>query len=253
MTNEKIRGSTLFLLAACSLLRCASAFGEPPCIGWRGDGTGKYPNATPPIAWSRTSTAVKSLRFAAQTSTSADAGTAMPDGVIRDWLIVGPLPLTQKTGTEPSALPDEAALAPTVGQEAGSKRWRKVSLESAYIDFTRLVGKPEDEDVAAYAFTNVFSATGGKFRLNLTTVGHARAWINGKPPSNMGTRLTMDLAKGWNRLLLRVSPGEKDWYVVPVFQGQGRCEYDESGIAWRLSLPGVAPAFYGGGMGAVRR
>jgi len=173
----------------------------------------------------------------------------MADGVIRHWLVVGPLPLTQ-SGAEPIALPDEAALAPVAGQAAGSKQWRQVTLDSAYLDFTRLVGKPEDEDVAAFAFTNVYSQLGGKVRVSLTTVGRARLWLNGKPPASIGSRLTLDLVKGWNRLLLRVSPGEKDWYVVPVIRGQGHCEYDETGIAWHVPLPGTWTAFYGGGMGA---
>ena len=250
--NQTTRRSILVVLGICSILPSAGVLAAPPVVAWRGDGTGKYPDATPPLAWSRTSTAVKSLRYGAELATNADAGTAMADGVIRDWLVVGPLPLTQTKGQEPSAIPDEAALAPTAGQAAGAKQWRKVSLDSAYLDFTRLVGKPEDEDVAAFAFTHVFSPTGGKFRVNLTTVGHARLWINGKPPSAMGSRLTIELAKGWNRLLLRVSPGEKDWYVVPVLQGQGRCEYQQSGIAWRVALPGAAPSFYGGGMGGRR-
>ncbi len=190
------------------------------------------------------------MRFSAEAPAGADAGTAMTDGVIREWLVAGPLPLTQHGAGEPSALPNEAALTPTAGQAAGTKRWKRVKLDSAYLDFTRLVGKAEDEDSAALAYTNVYSPSGGKFRVSLTTVGHARLSINGKPPASMGTRLIVELAKGWNRLLLRVSPGEKDWYVVPVIRGEGHGDYDQSGFAWHVSLPGTMPAFYGGGMGA---
>lgn len=39
--------------------------------------------------------------------------------------------------------------------------------------------------------------------------------MNGKKIAS-GNRVNLELAKGWNRLLLRVSPGEKDWYAVPV-------------------------------------
>ncbi len=248
--NEPTRRWTWHALAGFLILGPLTSLAADPGLGWRGDGTGKYPSATPPTTWSRTSSAVKPLRFSAEIPSAADAGASMADGVIRDWLILGPLPLAQGEGSERSALPDEGALAPTVGQTAGAQRWRKVTLDSAYLDFTRLVEKPEDEHLVAFAFTNVYSPTGGKFRLNLTTVGHARLWINGKPPAAMGKRVLFDLVKGWNRLLLRVSPGEKDWYAVPVIQGQGECKYEQSGIAWRASLPGVAPAFYGGGMGA---
>lgn len=248
--NRMILHWTSLIFTACALIRCVNAHGAELPTGWRGDGTGKYPAATPPSTWSRTSTGTKSLRFTAQATVREDAGAPMPDGVIRDWLVVGPLPLARHGDAEPIALANEAALAPVAGQEAGPKRWRKVTLDSAYLDFTHLVGRPEGEDVAAFAFTNIFSRLGGKFRISLTIVGHARLWLNGKPPASMGTRMTLDLAKGWNRLLLRVSPGEKGWYVAPVIRGQGHCDYDETGIAWRISLPGTAPAFYGGGMGA---
>lgn len=248
--NRMMRGWTPFILGFCVLIGCVNSLGAELGIGWRGDGTGKYPAANPPLNWSRTSTGMKGLRFSAEAPGGTDAGVPMADGVIREWLIVGPLPSAQDGGTEPGALPNEAALTPVAGQKAGVKLWRKVTLDTAYLDFARLVGKPQDENVTAFAFTNIFSPLGGKFRLNMTTVGHARLWLNGKPPKYMSTRLTLDLAKGWNRLLLRVSPGENDWYVVPVIQGQGHCDYDQSGLAWHVSLPGTHPAFYGGGMGA---
>ncbi len=237
-----MRSRTSFTIGVCALLIYVHPLGAE-ITGWRGDGTGKYPAATPPLNWSQSSTRVETLRFSAETPIGADAGSVMQDGVIRDWLVVGPLPLSQRSGAEPSALPDEPGLAPVAGQEAGTKKWRKVTVESAYLDFTRLVGKPEDDDSAAFAFTNIYSPLGGRFRLSLTTVGHARLWVNGKPSKQMGTRIVMDLAKGWNRLLLRVTRGENDWYVVPVFRGEGRCDYDQSGIVWRTSLPGTAPGF----------
>ena len=158
--------------------------------------------------------------------------------------------VTKRAATRKCALPDEAGLSPGAGQDAGPKKWRKIAVDTASLDFTRLLGQPEDEDFAAFAFTNVYSPSGGKFRINLTTVGKMRLWINGKPPASMGHRMVIELNKGWNRLLLRVTPGEKQWYVVPVIRGQGNCQYDESGIAWRTQLPGTHPAFYGGGMGA---
>jgi outer membrane protein assembly factor BamB len=238
------------LFGTCAAVTCLNVLGAEPLAGWRGDGTGKYPAANPPTAWSRTSTGVKPLRFTAEVPTGPESGVAMIDGVVRDWLVVGPLPMEERGGGEPSALADEAALAPVAGQPAGSKQWRKVTLDSAYLDFTQLVGKPEDEDFAAFAYTNIYSPLGGRFRIHCTIVGHARLFLNGKPLVPMGTRITLDLAKGWNRLLLRVTPGEKDWYAVPVFRGHGQCDYDETGIAWRVSLPGTWPGFYGGGMGA---
>lgn len=126
----------------------------------------------------------------------------------------------------------------------------KFAPDSAYLDFNRLLGKPQKADYAALAFTRVFSSNGGKFRLNLTSVDKMMIWVNGKRPAQIGARMTVELASGWNRVLLRISPGEKDWYAVPVFHAQNRGDYTEAGIAWHPSLPGAMPAFYGGGAGA---
>ena len=244
------RGGGLSQFTAVVLFWSLSAFGAERFIGWRGDGTGKYPDANPPLNWSRTSAAMSGLRFAAVQPTNADAGAAMPDGVIREWLVAGPLPLTDQGEAGKLTLPDEAALEPNAGDKAGETVWKKIALDSAYLDFNRLFGKPQNSDFAALAFTRVFSPTGGKFRLNLTSVDKMLIWVNGKRPAQMGARMTVELISGWNRVLLRISPGEKDWYAVPVFHGQSRGEYTETGIAWHVSLPGAMPAFYGGGSGA---
>src|SRR5437868_6949771 len=52
-------------LVVVLLLLTLNAFGADRFIGWRGDGTGKYPDANPPLAWSRVSAAVAALRFSA--------------------------------------------------------------------------------------------------------------------------------------------------------------------------------------------
>jgi len=235
---------------AAFLLCSLTSFAAEQFTGWRGDGTGKYPEANPPLTWSRTSAAVGGLRFSASKPADADAGTAMPDGVVREWLIAGPLPLVDQGAAGAITLPNEADLEPSAGDAAGDTVWKKVTLDSGYLDFIRLLGKPEDSEVAALALTRVFSPTGGKFRINLTSIDKMTVWVNGKKPAQMGARTTVELTRGWNRVLLRISPGDKDWYAVPVFHGQGHGDYTDTGMAWHTPLPGVAPGFYGGGMGA---
>src|SRR4051812_35955605 len=98
------------LCGICALFASLTGAAAGQTSGWRGDGTGKYPAAThSPIAWSRTSTVVKGLRFSARKPAgAADDGTAMPDGVIREWLVAGPFPLANRGAPDQSALPDEA-------------------------------------------------------------------------------------------------------------------------------------------------
>jgi outer membrane protein assembly factor BamB len=232
-----------------AFLLCGHAAAVPPANGWRGDSSGKYPDADPPVSWSHVSAQVKHLRFTTDTPVGPESGTAMPDGVVREWLIAGPLPLAKAGTDDASALPDEASLAPRAGEEAGGVKWQKVTLDSAYLNFAALFKKSPDADTAALAFARVYSEAGGPFRLAITSVGRFQVYLNGKKSAASGDRRNIDLAKGWNTLLLRVSPGESDWYAVAVFQGRGKCDYEQSGIAWRLPLPGPHPAFYGGGQG----
>jgi len=58
MLQTDVRGLVLYLLpclAAWMTIACgAAAAGESPRMGWRGDGTGNFPDARPPVKWSAT-------------------------------------------------------------------------------------------------------------------------------------------------------------------------------------------------------
>src|SRR5579872_1276262 len=72
----------------------SAADSVPATIGWRGDGSGQYPTADPPTTWSHISKTLPGLRFQAKKPSGAAAeGTPMPDGVIREWLVLGPVAL----------------------------------------------------------------------------------------------------------------------------------------------------------------
>ena len=237
--------STL-LVCLCSILATPGAHAAGPTSGFRGDGTGTYPDADPPVAWSRSSAGIRGLRFTATKPLAAESGTAMADGVIREWLILGPVPLAGHD-KEQDILPQEAGMTPDPGQTTAGLKWQKATCDTAYIDFARLIGKKTD--AVAYAFTNIYAPAAGVFRLNLGAVGDIRVCVNGKKSPPIGPRFKLDLVKGWNRLLIRATAGENDWYVVPVLHGWGPGDYQETGIAWRTPLPGVHPGFYGGGTG----
>ena len=248
MTRENVlRLSTLIVFLAFSVPAATWAGAAEPAQGWRGDGTGKYPSADPPVTWSRLSKAVKGLRYLAAEPKDADAGTPMPDGVVREWLLLGPVPMPEDGTVKQDALPGEAQLAPDEGRKTGRWTWKRVAVDTAWLDFTALLGKARDS--VAYACTHIYSETGGPFRLNLACPGGVRVYVNGKPAQPFATRLKVDLVKGWNTLLVKVAPGEEDWFAVPVIHAWGAAEYEETGIAWRLAMPGVHPGFYGGGQG----
>ena len=241
--------------ACCALLLWAAgpAALAGPAQGWRRDGTGRYPSADPPIRWGRVSKAVQGLRFQAREPKPGDTGAPMPDGVVREWLVLGPVPVPADLNLKKKpVLPGEAALAPNEGDRTGRRTWKKVTVDTAYLDFARLVGKGKDKDVVAYACTRVYSETPGTFRVNLTSVGGVRVYLNGKPARRAFVgRSRLDLVQGWNRVLLRVAPGENDWYAVAVFHAWkgDETDYERTNIVWRTALPGAWPGFYGGGMG----
>jgi len=241
---------TTAALGICWSVAAVCAGASAATAGWRGDGTGKFPAAEPPTVWGRTSKAVKGLRWQARKPKEGDAGTPMPDGVVREWLVLGPVPVPESAKVERDALPNEVQSAPDEGEKSGELAWTKVSTDTAWLDFAKLFGmRPQN---VAYACANVYSETGGQIRLVLSYVGGARVAVNGKEIKPWwGVRATLDFAKGWNRILLKIAPGENDWFVVPLLHCWPPAEYENTNIAWTTPLPDAKDGFYGGGMGVA--
>ncbi|HEX7896939.1 MAG TPA: PQQ-binding-like beta-propeller repeat protein [Planctomycetota bacterium] len=211
--------------------------------GWRGDGTGRYPAAAPPTSWGRVSEPLRGLRFQANAPKAGAVGAAMADGVIREWLVLGPAPEGVKVDKE--VLPGEAGLAPSENEKLGDAVWKKVRFDTAWMNFHAILDRPG----IACAATNVYAETAGSFRLLATTPGGFRLLLNGKPlPTGYG-RYSLDLVKGWNRLLLKVSAQDKNWACSFALHAKAPATFDQSNIAWSVPLPGVQGGFYGGGMG----
>ncbi len=242
------RASTSFLVLALIVLGgVASGQGEkgPPIMGWRGDGSGKYPAATPPMTWGRVSKAVQGLRFQAARPNGADTGVPMTDGVIREWLVLSPAPPGTKADKE--TVPNEADLSPAENEKTGDAQWKRVTADTAWLDFSQWISKT-DKGIALAA-THVYSETGGRFLVNVTQLGGFRIVLNGKAlPAGYG-RYSFDLAKGWNRLLLKVAPHETGWACTLALHARAPAEFEDTNIAWSLPLPGVHGGFYGGGTG----
>ena len=233
--------SGIRLTAALLILTAAAAAQES---GWRGDGTGRYPTATPPLSWGRVSRAVEGLRFHAGRPGPSTPGAPMPDGVVREWLVLHPAPEGSKVDKE--VLPGEADLSPVDGETSGNAVWKKVPFETAWMDFTPVLGP--DKGIAC-AITHVFSETGGPFRLNATTIGALKLAVNGRPVAAGYGRYNLELAKGWNRLLLKVAPHEIAWACSFTLHARAPAQFQETNLAWSLPLPGVTAGFYGGGTG----
>lgn len=212
-------------------------------IGWRGDGSGQFPDATPPTTWGRVSKAVKGLRYQTQKPGAEASGKPMPDGVVREWLILGPVPVPDvPKPTEKDTLPGELQFAPVDGDKVESLTWKKIETDRSTLDFTGLLGHQKKS--YAYAFTNIFSETGGEFALGYTHRLAGRAVLNGKQiyasEATSGSRVKLVLTKGWNRLLLKISSDEdQQWWASPIVYAHTPGGYEENNIAWKAELPGV--------------
>lgn len=234
------------ILILCSLLLAGAAAAETN-IGWRGDGMGRFPNANPPLTWGRVSQAVKGLHFQAGKPGSEEvSGRLMPDGVIRQWLALGPVPMPDiPKAVGQDTLPNELELSPGQGDSAGNLAWKLIEADSATLNFRSLIGAHEKSFV--YAHSYIFSETGGEFTLELTHRHAARVIWNGKQAyvgdSTSGSRVSLKCLKGWNRLLLKVAADETQWFAVPILYAHIPQGYEENNIAWMTRLPGAKTYF----------
>ena len=230
----------LFLFANAETIRPAE---NTISIGWRGDSTGKFPDTDPPITWGRVSNAIKSLRFQAHKPDGTEAsGKTMLDGVSREWLILGPVPIPDvPKAIEKDTLTNELQVAPDDGEKIDALAWKKIEVDTATLDFTALLG-PNTKSFA-YAHTYIYSETGGEYCLQLTHRDSVRVIFNGKQvytgQNSYGSRIGLKLLKGWNRLLLKVGPDNSQWFLVPVLFAHAPRGYEENNIAWMTPLPGA--------------
>jgi outer membrane protein assembly factor BamB len=223
-------------------------------VGWRGDGNGRYPAADPPVAWGRLSKAVKDLAAQARKPKVDDMGTPMPEGVIRDWLTLGPVPIPPGKAAKDDFGTDEATLAPDEGDPRGNLAWKAVKTDTSWVDFRPMCEKtvPDAQGHVAYAHAWLHSAEGEPVFLNMMLSGTGKAWLNGKDLGFFnanGSRVKLPLAKGWNRLLLRVAPiadtgwskGVVEWHFGAAFFGTEASACESKNILWSTPMPDNGP------------
>jgi hypothetical protein len=242
------RASCWLLLGAVLLV--PSARGATPATGWRGNGTGLWPDARVPLEWSRIPRgALDGLRSRATRPREKGAGDAplVEKGLLRDWLLLGPFPVKDSLrDLDEECLAAEAAVAPAEGDRAGGRTWTRASVPAddimvfgtaqlPWLDLAKAVGYRTNQ--IAYACTYLFSPRGGPARI-VVDHGHGlKVWVNGKqvyrePERRMalGTypalskhelhhldqpspRFDLTLLSGWNRLLLKVSTDGKPGFT----------------------------------------
>ncbi|MDB5338348.1 MAG: hypothetical protein JWN70_3967 [Planctomycetaceae bacterium] len=222
--------------------------GGEPATGWRGNGTGLWPQSTAPREWHRIAHgAMEGLRGQANRpgpDAKLDSAPLVKKGLLAEWLLLGPLTVRHSVENfDEDLLGGEAKADPVAGDSAAGQEWRKFSAKqddpldfgAAVLPFVPLV-KPDDvvPNRIGYAVTHVFSPRGGPIRGVVEHGFGLKVLVNGaevyREPTRQGAlggyeplsrhelahreppsgRFQCELRPGWNRLLLKISSSPKD-------------------------------------------
>jgi outer membrane protein assembly factor BamB len=232
-------------------------------VGWRGDGTGRFPAADPPLKWGRT---IKGFYAELQCQggkpqSPGKGGELLNMGFLRDWMILGPFDTKDfKTGIDEELLKDEPALQPQAGSKSGSKSWTHwhISVENQsrsdgklLLDFAQAYDKTSQQEWqnhpgtmepwAAYAQTGLWSPVPGKVRLRIEGTSTRKAWFNGLPvkmPGQYEASPTAELRQGWNNLVVKAVSTKGGWNFVAHVAPLPPYEYETQNIQWMTRMPG---------------
>ncbi|HEY0548879.1 MAG TPA: hypothetical protein VGF13_04700 [Verrucomicrobiae bacterium] len=213
-------------------------------VGWRGDWTGRFPGATPPVVWSRRVKGITSeLRYQVAKPVGEPGADSQPLEyfTIKDWLVAGPFDLDDPVKDfDRDFLDGEAKVEPAKEAKAGTAVWKplRVGIETqsrhdhnegtcgqSYVDFLFTFGKITVEsnstvkiegdftNKVAYAHTYIHSPAEARVQLQVPFDGAAgRVWLNGKPTDldlkSRSKAFEVMLVKGWNRLLVKISTAD---------------------------------------------
>ncbi len=212
--------------------------------GWRGDGNGRYIAAEPPLNWGRNSKAVLELKGQGGKPKSGDAGTAIPEGVIRDWLVLGPVPAGVLDGKE-------TAWEPSAGDKVDTYVWKPYKADTSWLNFRQIFGTEDPKTASAYACTWIYSS-GKPLFLQTMFSGKSKIWLNGKELGSYGengTRRQLDMQGGWNKLLFKVTPvakadwskGVAQWHFNAALFGVISIDSESKNILWTTRMPDNGP------------
>lgn len=221
-------------------------------VGWRGDGSGRYPGAVnPPVVWDRhLVTPLSAGRCQAKKPADLLKASGTPlkhlngqynnSFSVVEWLAIA---VQGKEGInifEQKTMENEGAIEPSAGNKVGDAEWKIVS--SNRVDFARLFEKKDN--MAGYVFSWIYVPDG--LNVGIRTHGQQnwdayRVWINGTMAAGAGAvNNGLPLSKGWNRLLIKVpsTANTKEWdLTTELFIFEKEATYEQKNIAWLLPTP----------------
>lgn len=172
--------------------------GASGITGWRGNWTGRFPDATPVTQWSRIPKGiVRELKNTSTKPAPGDTGAQAPvvdDGLVQDWLIAGPFAVSDTAADfDKEQIAGEAALEPSAGDKAGVVQWQAYHLDKQttgdinapwvnLYDFLALDAalKTKATNQVAYGFSYVYAPKAGKAVVVAEHTQGMKVCVNGK-------------------------------------------------------------------------
>ena len=98
-------------------------------VGWRGDGTGRFPGATPPTVWNRRVADITSEIMVQAGKPNGEPGAdshILEYFTVKDWLVAGPFAAPDpEKDIDKDFLDGEAEVEPDIGDTAGHTKWKE--------------------------------------------------------------------------------------------------------------------------------
>ena len=254
-------------------------------VGWRGDGSGRFPGATPPTKWSRRLADITSEIRVQAVKPNGKPGSdshVLEYFTVKDWLVAGPFPAPDpEKDIDNDFLGGEAEIQPDTGAKAGDKQWKahrayegsqayhrynESTCTETWVDFVYALGTlvpmqdpncPHSvryanlDHLAAYAHTYLYAPRPADVDLDiLHELPAVKIWVNGAPQrvakGNRGD-VKIHLNEGWNRLLVKAICDQ----AQRPYACAGNFPKDELGkITWRFATyirPAGSRQNYSGG------
>lgn len=223
-------------------------------IGWRGDGTGMYPGATPPKTWGVVvngpfGTGRQQADKPSGEKPGAEARDFNPNAAhVTGFLLLGPFPAgagDAEAALKAETVPNEASLAGEAGKTVAGCTWKAGTTKG-----------PDDKDNGFWTGTNqiayghvyFYFDEAGTIDLSVEHQGGMKIWCNGKQvysdpkpfkyaPGRGSHCITIPVEKGWNRLLCKVLRTETDGWFRFMGMPTKINGYARRNIQWAFDMP----------------
>lgn len=251
------RGAGTLALAACLVAVAGFASAQnatQSTAGWRGNWTGRWPDAQPPLEWSRVSHGpLENLRsaYSLDADGAADRAEEVKEGFSRTWLAIGPFPVQDCLAEfDAQQIANESTLQPRAGDTVGDLPWQPLSIK--YVDPLDLgtaelpwvdlnAHMPFQLNQVGYVHTWLHCERAGRVRAVVDHSFGLKVLVNGvevynQPERAIGLGLftsisrneldlvnprspvfEFDVTSGWNRVLCKLSSGKTEGWTEMQF------------------------------------